>query len=417
MKENYIVARVGQYTRSDIKGIQIHNERKTDSHANPDIIPERKDHNIQFIENYKGELYTEVFDKLVEEKKISTSGLKGDAVLFNELLFDVNSEYWLNYDKEKYSSEEEFAKAYFGECLKAAEKKYGKENIISAVFHADEINRPLTEQYGYDVWHYHMHVVAIPTVQKEKLWSKRCKDPELVGTVKEIITQVSDSKFWAFKKGEQKSYEKFQDEIYEYIHESFPDLLRGQKGSKAKHLNPEEYKTLHDENKQLRNENARLKNEVEFKIEEYNSLVNKYNSLANKYNSLDDKYDKLLDDFEYLERRTDILKTINEYNDAADKAEEQVIDLQSSLNELNDYTKLFKGSEAERWIERMRKYLLSFRNYLEREIKRLNFFEVSIKMPENERRSAALEEQIRAAEGQKKAPTRDLGGKDDMYIR
>ena len=44
--------------------------------------------------------------------------------------------------------------------------------------------------------YYHLHVVYVPVVEKQVLWSKRCKDPLLIGTVKETIMQVSHSKKW-----------------------------------------------------------------------------------------------------------------------------------------------------------------------------------------------------------------------------
>ena len=71
--------------------------------------------------------------------------------------------------------------------------------ILSAVMHADERNRAMSEALGEDVYHYHLHVVYIPVVEKQILWSKRCKDKSLVGTVKESIQQVSMSKKWDSK--------------------------------------------------------------------------------------------------------------------------------------------------------------------------------------------------------------------------
>ena len=64
---------------------------------------------------------------------------------------------------------------------------------------ADEINRAMTEALGREVYHYHLHVVYVPVVEKQILWSKRCKDKALVGTVKETVMQVSRSKKWASK--------------------------------------------------------------------------------------------------------------------------------------------------------------------------------------------------------------------------
>lgn len=65
--------------------------------------------------------------------------------------------------------------------------------------HADERNRAMSEALGEDVYHYHLHVVYVSVVEKQALWTKRCKDKSLVGTVKEAIMQVSMSKKWASK--------------------------------------------------------------------------------------------------------------------------------------------------------------------------------------------------------------------------
>lgn len=81
----------------------------------------------------------------------------------------------------------------------------GTENILTAVLHADELNTALTEEFGKKFYHYHLHVIAIPVVQKEIKYSKRCKDKSLVGKTKEVINQVSHSKKW---KSEQAVDEK-----------------------------------------------------------------------------------------------------------------------------------------------------------------------------------------------------------------
>ena len=52
----------------------------------------------------------------------------------------------------------------------------GEQYILSAVMHADEINHAMTEALGREVYHYHLHVVYVPVVEKQILWSKRCKD-------------------------------------------------------------------------------------------------------------------------------------------------------------------------------------------------------------------------------------------------
>ena len=141
---------------------------------------------------------------------------------------------------------------------------YGEENIVSAVMHADEINKAVSEELGKPVYHYHLHIVAIPTVRKEILWSKRCKDEALRGTVKEVINQVSHSKKWKNavplldENGQQviskygkpmfrKSYSVLQDKLFEHMTEAgFTGFERGVLGSTAENLSSLDYQIQKD---------------------------------------------------------------------------------------------------------------------------------------------------------------------------
>ena len=93
---------------------------------------------------------------------------------------------------------------FYADAYKAAVEIVGGEQyILSAVMHADERNRAMSEApWRGCVTHYHLHVGLYPGGGKaEILWSKRCKDEALRGTVKETITQVSRSKKWEFQVG------------------------------------------------------------------------------------------------------------------------------------------------------------------------------------------------------------------------
>ena len=155
-------------------------------------MPERTPLNVHFKAPTAS--YTEMFEQLERDKAISTRGLKEDAIKYGELVFDVNSACFYNHGGYK------FAKQFYADAYKAAVEIVGGEQyILSAVMHADERNRAMSEALGKDVYHYHLHVVYIPVVEKQILWSKRCKDETLRGTVKEVITQVSRSKKWESK--------------------------------------------------------------------------------------------------------------------------------------------------------------------------------------------------------------------------
>ena len=103
---------------------------------------------------------------------------------------------------------------------------------------------------------YHLHVVYIPVVEKQILWSKRYKDKSLIGTVKETIMQVSSSKKWISKpaldehgnpmltaKGKpilKKSYSVLQDDFFNAMRTAgYTDV---QRGSTEEHLTVTQFK-------------------------------------------------------------------------------------------------------------------------------------------------------------------------------
>lgn len=240
-------------TAAQIKNTQRHNEREKDSYVNQDIVPEMSKNNVHF--KRPSGSYTEMFDRMKKEKIISTRGLKEDAFMFGELVFDVNSAYFYNHDGY------EFAKQFYHDAYKSAiEIVGGEQYILSAVMHADERNRAMSESLGEDIYHYHLHVVYVPVVEKQVLWTKRCKDKSLVGTVKETIMQVSMSKKWASKpaineeaglqlknkNGKpalKKSYSVLQDDFFQAMQKAgYTDLQRGERGSSEEHLTVTQFK-------------------------------------------------------------------------------------------------------------------------------------------------------------------------------
>lgn len=246
------VARNVNLTASKIANAQRHNEREKESYTNPDIVPDRLSYNVHF-KSPTGS-YAEMFEQMKADGVISTRGLKDDAKLYGELVFDVNSAYFYNHGGY------EFAKQFYADAYKAAVEIVGGEQyILSAVMHADERNRAMSEALGEDVYHYHLHVVYIPVVEKQILWSKRCKDKSLVGTVKETIMQVSSSKKWQSKpaldengnpmltaKGKpilKKSYSILQDDFFNAMRAAgYTDVERGERGSTEEHLTVTQFK-------------------------------------------------------------------------------------------------------------------------------------------------------------------------------
>ncbi len=255
-KTNFTVARVVTHTREGVAKCERHNERKNENYGNMNVDLGRTPMNIHF-KDCGGATYNETLDRLVAAGEVSLRGLKADARVYDEMILDVNTDYF-----ERHGGYD-FAQRFYGEAYRFACKLYGEQNILSAVMHADEINLALTERYGYPVYHYHLHIVALPVVEKQVLWSKRCRDKALVGTVKETVQQVSHSKKWksqraldengkpAFDdKGRPKllpSYSVLQDEFCDHMKEAgFTDFIRGERGSTEDNLSCLQYQIKKD---------------------------------------------------------------------------------------------------------------------------------------------------------------------------
>lgn len=274
-KPDMSCARVSQCKSSNVGASERHNERKNESYENLNVVPERIPMNVHFVD--PGEKsYMEILRRLEAEGKVSLRGLRQDATLFDEIVIDVNTMYF------ERNGGYEYAKEFYRIATDFLKEKFGADYVISAVMHADELNKAATEELRRDTYHYHLHAMVLPVVEKEIRWSKRCKDPALVGTVKEVVHQISHSKKWAFevpeldadgnqiyrKNGKPRfrpSYSVLQDELFSYMQEhGYKDFQRGKRGSTAVHLESLQYQILKDKERLAEIEAIKKAAELEY---------------------------------------------------------------------------------------------------------------------------------------------------------
>lgn len=348
-KKNYSVARVVTHTQSTIGKCERHNERKNESYANMNVDTARCDMNVHFKNN--GELtYNEQLNKLIAEKRVCMRGLKADAKVFDEVIFDVNTDYFETHGGYEY------AKEFYAEAYRFAVKRYGEQNIISAVMHADELNVALTEQYGKPVYHYHMHLVALPVVEKQILWTKRCKDKSLVGTVKETVNQISHSKKWKSpqavdengnvlfnEKGKPvliPSYSILQDDFFNHMQRAgFNDFIRGEKCSTAEHLSCLQYEIQQDKKRLEEIKNQVEKEEIRYEeIKTANKTFLEIDSMGKK--TLTGKVTISSEDFNDLsnmaKQSVAARSKIYDLEQENKRLHSKVWDLQSRINRLSE---------------------------------------------------------------------------------
>lgn len=373
-KTNYSVARVVTYTKQSIGKAERHNERKNTNYSNMNVDLEQTKNNIYYKTCDKS--YNERLKELVDTGKVSLRGLKDNAKVFDELVLDINSDYF-----EKHGGYN-FAKKFYEEAYHFAEKEYGKDNIISAVMHADEQNIALTEEYGKPIYHYHLHVIALPVVKKEIKYSKRTRDKSLVGKVKETIMQISHSKKWKSQKaldneGNEilndkgkpvliKSYSLLQDRFFKYMSDNgYRDFIRGIKGSTAEHLSDLEFKAKKEseklkaitnkvkeqqakftENTSAIEETEKQKNQAQQELNEIKKDVDAYKGYKGDINSIDVGKSKLFG--KKVELDTDDYQNLVKYAKkgvATDieiaKLKDENTKLKHDFNELKEKTRDF----------------------------------------------------------------------------
>ena len=388
-------ARNAKLTADKVGNAQAHNEREKDSYVNQDIVPERTGMNVHFKSPTAD--YTAMFDQMVADGIISTRGLKADADKFGELIFDVNSAYFYNHGGY------DFAKEFYENAYRAAVQIVGGEQyILSAVMHADERNRAMSEALGEDVYHYHLHVVYVPVVEKQILWSKRCKDKSLVGTVKETIQQVSMSKKWDSKpalgeNGEplltkngkkvlRKSYSVLQDDFYDAMRSAgYTDVERGERGSSEEHLTVTQFKVekeqerlagLTEQTAQKAQEAASLEKKIE-KIQKQKVDMDAVDKIEAKPKMLSSKVTLECSEYENLviaakkyvtfDRKESKLKKLLELaNKTIAELKEKIATLTEEVNKYKSVEKKLHSAGLEVENEQLRSKIRSYETAIER---------------------------------------------------
>ena len=388
-------ARNMRLTAAKIGNVQQHNEREKESYANQDIVPERTQLNVHFKKPAGS--YAEMFQKLKEDGVISTRGLKEDAFLYGELVFDVNTAYFHNHGGY------DFAKQFYTDAYKSAiEIVGGEQYILSAVMHADERNRAMSDALGQDVYHYHLHVVYIPIVEKQILWTKRCKDKSLVGTVKETIQQVSMSKKWDSKpaldehgkpllnaNGKtvlRKSYSVLQDDFFAAMRKAgYDDVERGERGSSEEHLTVTQFKVqqeqarlaeLTEQNRQQEQQAATLGKQIK-KIQNQQVDVAAIEKIEAKSVPFSSKVAVEREDFERLstlakkyitaeKKESKLQKALDAANRLIARLKEEIAGLKQELSEYKSVRSKLRTSDLERENAELRGKVQHYEDVIQR---------------------------------------------------
>lgn len=189
------IVRVAKFGGGSITGIEIHDTRKKDgiSHTNKDIDWKKSELNYDLCENHNTNFVQAVNERI---KNLNLKkAVRKDAVKMAQVLVTSDHSFFENLSYEK-------SVQFFEDSYKFLCKKYGKENVISAIVHLDE-HTP------------HMHFNFVPVTKDDRL------------SAKSILTRTSLS--------------KQHTEFYNEVGINY-GLERGVEGGKQKHLETADYK-------------------------------------------------------------------------------------------------------------------------------------------------------------------------------
>ena len=193
---SYCIMRLEKRKANNIIGMQIHNDRATENHANEDIKKELSHLNYDLIEcpSYK----KKINEELEKRYKVNKS-LRKDANLCVEVIFTSDKDFF-----DKLTPEQE--RLYFEKSLEFLKEFTGEKNVISATVHKDETTP-------------HLHAVFMPLTDDGRLNYK-----DFINTKYDLID--------------------LQDKYHKKMTEFFPELERGKssKETKKKHLSVEDFK-------------------------------------------------------------------------------------------------------------------------------------------------------------------------------
>ena len=118
-EKNMSCARVQTYSSAKIGACERHVERKNKDYGNVNVEPHRIPMNVHFKD--PGEKsYMDILREMEVAGEISRKGLRADAVLFDEVIFDVNTMYFEDHGGYEY------AKKFYEEAYRYACEKYGE---------------------------------------------------------------------------------------------------------------------------------------------------------------------------------------------------------------------------------------------------------------------------------------------------
>lgn len=179
---------------SDVRGMQIHNQRESENSKNPDIDRGKSSLNYDLHNHHKIN-YIHKTKEILKDGYSGSRAIRKDAVVMTSTLISSDKKFFENLSPDD-------QRKFFESTYNKLKELYGEKNILSAVVHLDETTP-------------HMHVCSVPLTLDGKLSAKTLFNRQGLRTL--------------------------QEELPKHLQDIGFDIQRGESSDK-KHIDTNEYK-------------------------------------------------------------------------------------------------------------------------------------------------------------------------------
>jgi len=177
---SYAVVHMQKFKASDVKGIQVHNQRERESKSNPDIDKARSQMNYD-LHNQEPINYNRTVKKIMANLLDPEKTIRKDAV--------VMSNFVITSDKAFFDALQPVdQRRFFEKSYEFFKERYGEDRVVAAAVHMDEMTP-------------HMHFSLVPITQEKKLAAKTLFDRKELRSIQDDFPKFMQSQGFNLERG------------------------------------------------------------------------------------------------------------------------------------------------------------------------------------------------------------------------
>lgn len=183
---SYVVAHVQKLKSSDLRGLQIHNQRESERtyQNNPDMDRSRTHENYDLAA--AGDVnYNRAVKARIAEGRTSDTAVRKDAVVAVSFLVSSDREFFNVLSPER-------QREFFQSAVDYVAEKIGRENIISAKVHLDETTP-------------HVHITTVPITADGRLSAKDLINRKTLRDLQEELPRKLQAEGFKIERGEPRT--------------------------------------------------------------------------------------------------------------------------------------------------------------------------------------------------------------------